>query len=331
MVSGDHIECPKHNGRFALADGSPRRAPVCVGLTTYRIREQGGTIAIKISDAQEAHSTHSFRVVSNANVATFIKELTLEPMASSGFAFTPGDYVQLHIPAYEHIAFADFVVESAFAQTWSDPNLRQRTASNSMAVRRNYSLASNAKTERSLRFNVRLALPPAGSSLPVGIGSAYTWSLKAGDIVQASGPFGDFHIRPGEGEMVYIGGGAGMAPLRAHLVELLDNQQSKRPITFWYGGRSRRELFYLDDFIKLEARFPNFRFHVALSEPQADDHWEGSTGFIHDVLDRQHLKAHAKPQNIDYYLCGPPAMVAAVRKTLQQYAVPEQRIACDEF
>jgi Na(+)-translocating NADH:ubiquinone oxidoreductase F subunit len=197
--------------------------------------------------------------------------------------------------------------------------------------RNNYSLASNPQTEHQLRFNVRIATPPPGQDCAPGVGSSYIFSLKPSDVVSVIGPFGDFHIKPTQHEMVYIGGGAGMAPLRAHLAHLLESQQTPRRISYWYGARSRQEVFYEEYFRQLAAEHTNFTFHLALSSPLAEDNWTGYTGLIHDaVLDNQ-LRSHSDPTAVEYYLCGPPMMIKACNRMLAGLGVPEQQIAYDEF
>jgi Na+-transporting NADH:ubiquinone oxidoreductase subunit F len=199
------------------------------------------------------------------------------------------------------------------------------------AVRRNnYSIASNA-SERILRFNVRIATPPPGQECGPGVGSSYIYSLRPGDTVTAIGPFGDFHIKPTQKEMVYIGGGAGMAPLRAHLSHLLETQRTHRKIVFWYGARSRQEIFYADYFEALAKTHPNFQFHAALSSPLPEDSWPGHTGFIHEVVLNQYLRSHPNPKAVEFYLCGPPMMIKACTKMLADMGVQPNQIAYDEF
>ena len=337
LVKGNIIECPKHNGRFHLADGSPARAPVCRGLATYPIEERCGRIWLNIARAggagARAQETYTLRVVSNRSVATFIKELVLEPVdPAKRISFTPGDYLQIDIPAYSEIRFRDFDIPEPYRAVWERQHVFDLVARNPETGRRNnYSLASNQVLERTLRFNVRIATPPPGQDCPPGVGSAYIFSLKPGDTVTAIGPFGDFHVRPTQREMVYIGGGAGMAPLRAHLSRLLETERSARRISFWYGARSRQEIFYDDYFKKLAAEHPNFSFHLALSSPLPEDAWNGLTGFIHEVVLENHLRSHTQPKAVEYYLCGPPQMIKACTRMLQQLGVPEQQIAFDEF
>ena len=336
FVKGNLIECSKHNGRFDVRDGSVQRPPVCVGLRTYDVQERDGVLLLDMNSAAGAGAdlaerSLAFRVVRNDNVATYIKELVLEPVNGTSFDYTPGDYLQLNIPAYEKVRFADFQVGEPFDAAWRAHHVYDYEARNSTPARRNYSFASNPRAERQLKFNIRITTPPRGQDCLAGAGSSYAWSLKPGDTVTAIGPFGDFHIKDTLKEMIYIGGGAGMAPLRSHLSHLLENMRTSRKISFWYGARSSQELFYTDYFESLAERFDNFRFHVALSEPLPEDDWQGPAGFIHTVLNERYLKAHADPAAAEYYLCGPPAMVAAVRGMLEGYCVPGDAIVCDEF
>ncbi len=337
FVKGKLIECAKHNGRFDITDGSPQRLPVCVALKTYTAREHDGKIFLDLASAggcglTQPATTYKFRVISNDNVATFIKELVLEPEPGSPLLnYQPGDYIQMDIPAYGEIPFHQISVRAPFADVWKTHRVFDFRAENGMPIRRNYSLATNPAVDKQLRFNVRIATPPRGQDCLAGAGSAYVHSLKLGDIVTAIGPFGDFHIKPTDREMVYLGGGAGMAPLRAHLSHLFETKKTTRRVSFWYGARSLQEIFYQDYFEDLARQFPNFSFHIALSEPQSGDNWQSHTGFIHDVLQQQHLSNHSDPTTIEYYLCGPPVMVQAATKMLADLGVPKDQIAFDEF
>lgn len=337
LVKGRIIECPKHNGRFRLSDGAPARAPVCRGLATYPLVERGGRLFLNLARAGGAGAreprTMRFRVLSNRNVATFIKELVLEPVEGQGrVAFSPGDYMQLDIPEYGKIRFADFDIPEPYAQVWRAQHVFDLVASNSGGARRNnYSLAGNAALDDTLCFNVRIATPPPGQDCPPGVGSSYVFSLRPGDEVTAVGPFGDFHIKPTQKEMVYIGGGAGMAPLRAHLSHLFETEGTRRRVSYWYGARSRQELYYDDYFTSLAERHPNFTFHQALSSPLPEDDWRGLTGLIHEVVHERHLRDHANPDGVEYYLCGPPMMIRACVRMLGEVGVRAQNIAFDEF
>ncbi len=337
VVIGGTIECPKHNGRFHLADGSPARAPICRGLRTYPLEERKGRLFLNINRPGGAGARGpkkiSLRVISNRHVSTFIKELMLEPVSpSDAVAFTPGDYLQFDIPAYGTIFFREFEVPEPYAAVWRAHHLFDLVAKHPGDARRNnYSLASNARTESALRFNVRIATPPPGQDCPPGVGSAYMFNLKPGDVVTAIGPFGDFHLKPTQKEMVYIGGGAGMSPLRAHLSHLFETEATARRVSFWYGARSRQEIFYRDYFADIAAKFPNFHFHLALSAPLPEDNWTGHRGLIHEVVLEQYLKSHANIRAVEFYLCGPPQMIAACRKMLAALGVSESQIAFDEF
>jgi MocE subfamily Rieske [2Fe-2S] domain protein len=337
LVKGKLIECPKHNGRFDVTDGSPQRQPVCVALKTYKAREHDGKIFLDVAHAggcgaAQAESTYKFRVVSNENVATFIKELVLEPEPGSPLpTYQPGDYLQLDIPGYGEIGFSEIAVKPPFDEVWRAQHVFDFRSENAAPVRRNYSFATNPATDRQLRFNVRIATPPRGQDCLAGAGSAYVHRLRPGDKVTAIGPFGTFHIRPGDAEMVYIGGGAGMAPLRSHLSHLFETLKTGRRVSYWYGARSRQEVFYQDYFERLATRFPNFTFHLALSEPLPADHWTGPTGFIHEVVREQYLARHADAKSVEYYLCGPPVMIKACIGMLGELGVCADQIAYDEF
>ncbi|MCC5807873.1 MAG: NADH:ubiquinone reductase (Na(+)-transporting) subunit F [Opitutales bacterium] len=337
LVKGKIVECPKHNGRFNLADGSPARAPVCRGLATYPIEERAGRLRLNVARPGGAGArtkeTFRLRVVSNRNLATFIKELVLEPAAETGkIRFTPGDYLQLDIPAYENIRFREFDIPEPYASVWEKQHVFDLVASNPGGTRRNnYSIASNAATERTLRFNVRIATPPPGQDCPPGVGSSYVFNLKPGDEVTAIGPFGDFHIKPTQKEMVYIGGGAGMAPLRAHLSHLFETEKTARKVSYWYGARSRQEIYYEDYFQSLAGAHPNFSFHLALSSPLPEDDWHGHGGFIHEVVHDHYLEGHPDLKAVEFYLCGPPMMIRACTKMLRGLGVADEQIAFDEF
>ena len=331
LVIGELIECPKHNGRFSIVDGSVQRAPVCRALRTYPASERDGTVYLDLSgvDPADGEPLHQFRVVSNRNVATLIRELTLEPL-DDNFAYVPGDYLQLRIPDYT-LELSTVEVDERFAPAWAELGIDRLRAANLSPVRRNYSLATNPARDRQLKFNVRLALPPAGSGGHAGRGSSYVYSLRPGDTVEAYGPFGDFHIQDSEREMVYLGGGAGMAPLRAHLSHLFDSLDTDRRVSFWYGARNGGELFYDDYFRALAERHPNFRFTVALSDPRPDEDWDGPTGYVHQVALEQYLQQHPDPAGVEYYVCGPPPMLRAVRAMLDGLGVPGERIRYDDF
>lgn len=336
LVKGSIIECPKHNGRFNLVDGTPARPPVCRRLATYRVEERNNRLHLNINrtnGAADSEKTYRFRVVSNENVATFIKELVIEPLDDQQrLEFTPGDYLQFNIPTFDEVRFADFTVSEPYATVWRNQHLFDLVAKNDGSPRRNnYSIASNAAVENHLRFNIRIATPPPGQACPPGIGSSYMFNLKPGDVISAVGPHGDFHIKPTQREMLYIGGGAGMAPLRAHLSHLFETEQTRRKVSFWYGARSRQEIFYHDYFDNLSSRHSNFSFYLALSSPLPEDEWKGHIGLIHEVVLEQYLQQHPNPRAIEYYLCGPPRMITACKRVLVDLEIPETQIAYDEF
>ncbi len=337
LVKGKLIECPKHNGRFDLEDGSPARAPVCRGLATYPIEERAGRIWLNIKKAGGAgarpEKTYTLRVVSNRSVATFIKELILEPVdLDERIDCSPGDYMQLNIPVYPEIRFSDFDIPEPYATVWRTQHVFELTSSCSESGRRNnYSLANNPAAERQLTFNVRIATPPPGQNCPPGVGSSYVFGLKPGDQVSAIGPYGDFHIKPTQKEIVYIGGGAGMAPLRAHISHLFDAENTARKVSYWYGARSKQEIFYERYFQNLTRQRRNFDFNLALSDPQPEDNWEGHRGFIHEVTRASYLETHPNIQAIEFYLCGPPMMIKACAKMLASLGVSQEQIAFDEF
>ncbi|MCK5704197.1 MAG: NADH:ubiquinone reductase (Na(+)-transporting) subunit F, partial [Cyclobacteriaceae bacterium] len=333
LVIGDQIECPKHNGRFDVTDGSTQRPPVCVSLLTYEVKIEDDKIWLNThlnSQRQTGQKTRSFKVVSNDNVATYIKELVLETLDNKKFKFIPGDYIQLDIPDYD-ASFEYMDIIEPFHKIWKEENMFRLHVSNDTKTRRNYSMANNPLGEDNIRFNVRLATPPLGINCNAGIGSSYIFGLKKGDIVNAIGPFGDFHIKDTGNEMVFVGGGAGMAPLRSQISYLFETLKTKRKVSFWYGARSKQELFYTLYFEKLAEEHDNFTFHAALSEPKPEDHWDSHTGFIHEIVESQYLKTHSTPTQLEYYLCGPPAMINATKGMLEKYKVSKENIAFDEF
>ncbi len=336
FVRGDQIECPKHNGRFNVIDGSPKRKPVCVALQAYRVREEHGRLLLNLkstnADITSQQKTYTFRVISNESVATFIKELVLEPAdASSVVTYQPGDYIQLLIPAYGEISFREIDVKEPFRNVWEQQHVFDFKSVNHLPLKRNYSFATNPAICKQYRFNVRIATPPRGQDCNAGSGSAYVHRLKPGDTVQAVGPFGEFHIKPTTSEMIYIGGGSGMAPLRSHISYLLETLQSTRRISFWYGARSLQEVFYRDYFENLAKEFPNFTYHLVLSEAQPEDNWSDLTGFVHEALRAEYLNGHINPGAIEYYLCGPPVMIQAAREMLKQFKVSSDQLSYDEF
>jgi Na+-transporting NADH:ubiquinone oxidoreductase subunit F len=278
-------------------------------------------------------------VISNDNVATYIKELVVKLPEGEFLDFQSGCYIQLDVPVCE-IDFKNdlFKIDTKFLEDYDKFNIWDLKMKNPEPIFRAYSMANHPAEGNIIMLNIRLATPPfdrkAGGFMRVnpGICSSYVFSLKPGDKVTMAGPFGDFYIKPTKNEMIYIGGGAGMAPLRSHLFHLFHTEKEKdRKVTFWYGGRSSREVFYTDHFRDIEKDFPNFTYNIALSEPLPEDNWTGYTGFIHQVLFDNYLKNHPAPEDVEYYLCGPPMMNAAVFKMLDELGVPPDNIAFDDF
>ena len=272
-------------------------------------------------------------VRSNNNVATFIKELVLELPKGDNLNFIAGGYIQIDIPEYHDLNFKNFNVEKEYHEDWDKFKIWDVTANNDEDCFRAYSMANHPAEGNIIMLNVRIATPPPAlwDQVPPGIASSYIFNLKKGDKVTISGPFGEFFAKETDREMVYLGGGAGMAPMRSHLFDLLETKKTKRKITFFYGARSAKEMFYHDDFIKLEKEHPNFKYIVGLSEPMPEDNWEGPTGFIHNVALDSYLNDHDDPSEIEYYMCGPPMMIDACDKMLYDLGVERDMIAYDSF
>ena len=272
-------------------------------------------------------------VRSNKNVATFIKELVLELPKGENLNFTAGGYIQIDIPEYHDLNFKNFNIEKEYHEDWDKFKIWDVTANNDEDCFRAYSMANHPAEGNIIMLNVRIATPPPAlwDQVPPGIASSYIFNLKKGDKVTISGPFGEFFAKETDREMVYLGGGAGMAPMRSHLFDLLETKKTKRKITFFYGARSAKEMFYHDDFIKLEKEHPNFKYIVGLSEPMAEDNWEGPTGFIHNIALDSYLNVHDDPSEIEYYMCGPPMMIDACDKMLYDLGVERDMIAYDSF
>ena len=271
-------------------------------------------------------------VRSNPNVATFIKELILELPQGEHVDFRAGGYIQIECPPH-HLKYKDFDIQQEYRDEWDRYNLWRYESRVNEAVTRAYSMASYPEEKGIIMLNVRICSPPpeAPDSVPPGKMSSYIFNLRPGDKVTISGPFGEFFARDTDNEMVFIGGGAGMAPLRSHIFDQLRRIKTNRKITFWYGARSRREVFYEDDFNQLQAEHENFKWFVALSDPQPQDNWTGHTGFIHQVLYENYIKDHPAPEDCEYYMCGPPVMNAAVVKMLESQGVEREQIMFDDF
>jgi Na+-transporting NADH:ubiquinone oxidoreductase subunit F len=270
-------------------------------------------------------------VISNDNKATFIKELKLKIPDGEVVPFRAGGYIQIEAPAH-HVKYADFDIPDEYRPDWERFNFFSIESKVDEDTLRAYSMANYPEEEGIIMLNVRIATPPPNNlSLPAGKMSSYIWSLKEGDKVTISGPFGEFFAKETEAEMVFIGGGAGMAPMRSHIFDQLRRIKSDRKMSFWYGARSLREMFYEDDFNELASENPNFNWNIALSDPLPEDNWEGYTGFIHNVLYENYLKDHAAPEDCEYYMCGPPMMNAAVINMLEDLGVERDNIFLDDF
>lgn len=269
-------------------------------------------------------------VESNKNVATFIKELVLKLPEGENVDFRAGGYVQLEVPAHE-VDYKDFDIEEEYRGDWDKFNVWQYKSVVKEPVIRAYSMANYPEEKGIVKFNIRIASPPPGTNFPPGQMSSYVFNLKPGDKITVSGPFGEFFAKETENEMVFIGGGAGMAPMRSHIFDQLKRIGSKRKMSFWYGARSLREMFYQDEYDLLAKENDNFSWQVALSDPQPEDNWEGLTGFIHNVLYENYLKDHPAPEDCEFYMCGPPMMNAAVIKMLKDLGVEDENILLDDF
>ena len=271
-------------------------------------------------------------VVSNRNVASFIKELVLELPEGEELEFKAGGYIQIECPPH-HLSFKDFDIDEEFHDEWDRYNLWRYESHVKHTESRAYSMASYPLEKTTVKLNVRIATPPPGAddSIPPGVMSSYIFNLKPGDKAVISGPYGEFFAKDTDNEMVFIGGGAGMAPMRAHIFDQLKRIHTTRKITFWYGARSLREMFYTEEFDQLARDNENFTWHIGLSEPLPEDNWSGCTGFIHNVLLDHYLADHPAPEDCEYYLCGPPMMNTAVIKMLEDLGVTKDHILLDDF
>jgi len=276
-------------------------------------------------------------VVSNRNVATFIKEFVVKLPEGEHLDFKSGGYIQVDVPPCEVDYGKDIHVEDEYRDEWDKFKMWDLKMKNTEPIFRAYSMANQPAEGNIIMLNVRIATPPfdrkSGGFMKVnpGICSSFIFSRRAGDKVMISGPYGEFFIKNTNREMMFIGGGAGMAPMRSHIFDQFRTKRTDRKATFWYGGRSLRELFYVDEFQEIEKNSPNFKFNIALSEPKKEDNWNGYTGFIHQVIIDNYLKQHPEPEEIEYYICGPPMMNQAVLKMLDDYGVPQDMIAFDDF
>ncbi len=270
-------------------------------------------------------------VGSNENVATMIKNLVLELPSGENVDFRAGGFIQIECQPH-HVRFADFDIEEEYRDVWDHFKMWDLESRVEGAHSRAYSMANFPEEKGVIMLNVRIATPPPGTvDIPPGIMSAYIFSLRPGDQVKISGPFGDFFAKDTQKEMIFVGGGAGMAPMRSHIFDQLKRLNSKRKISFWYGARSLRELFFQEDFDGLAKDYENFNWHIAMSEPQSEDNWKGHTGFIHQVLEEHYLRSHPAPEDCEYYICGPPMMNSAVISLLDNLGVETENIMFDDF
>jgi len=287
---------------------------------------------MKISVPDEVFGVKEWEceVISNDNVATFIKELVLKLPEGEEVNFRAGGYVQLEAPAYK-LNYKEFDIGKEYHDDWDRFNVWDNEAVNNEPVIRAYSMANYPDEKGIIKFNIRIASPPPGMDVPPGVMSSWTFNLKPGDKVKVFGPFGEFFAKETQAEMVFVGGGAGMAPMRSHIFDQLLRIHTDRKITFWYGARSLKEMFYVDEFDALADKYDNFEWHVALSDPLPEDDWDGDTGFIHNVLYENYLKSHDAPEDCEFYMCGPPMMNKAVIDMLLDLGVEPENIALDDF
>ncbi|MDQ1297311.1 MAG: Na+-transporting NADH:ubiquinone oxidoreductase subunit [Bacteroidota bacterium] len=329
IVEGGGSILPTETGYFTRKEQQNHWRLGC----QVKIRE---TLKIMLPESVLGIKKWECEIVSNGNVATFIKEFVVKLPDGEKLDFEPGGYVQIDVPRYV-ASFRDFIIEEEYRQDWEKYKMWDLGIKNSTETFRAYSMANYPAEKNLIKLNIRIATPPWDDvkkqfmDVPPGICSSYIFSRKPGDKVMISGPYGEFHIKNTNSEMVYIGGGAGMAPLRSHIFHLFNTLKTERKVSYWYGARSLREVFYEDEFRAIEKKFPNFTFNLALSEPLPEDNWKGLTGFIHQVLLDNYLSKHDEPEDIEYYFCGPPVMNNAVIKMLDNLGVPAENIAFDDF
>ncbi|MDV6319926.1 NADH:ubiquinone reductase (Na(+)-transporting) subunit F [Chromohalobacter sp. HP20-39] len=326
--------------RCRVVDGGGSILPTEESHFTLREKKEGWRLScqvpvkqdMKVEVPEEVFGVKKWEceVIENPNVATFIKELNLKLPEGEDVAFRAGGYVQLVAPPYD-IKFSDFDIEDEYRGDWEKFNLFDVSHKNDEEVIRAYSMANYPDEKGILKFNIRIATPPPNTDHPPGLMSTYAFALKPGDKVTVMGPFGEFFAKDSDAEMIFIGGGAGMAPMRSHIFDQLKRLESTRKISFWYGARSWRETFYNEEYDQLAEEFENFEWHLALSDPLPEDNWEGDTGFIHNVLYEKYLKDHPAPEDCEYYMCGPPIMNASVIKMLTDMGVEPENIMLDDF
>lgn len=333
--------------RCQVTDGGGAILPTETGFFTRKQIAQNwrlgcqvkvrGDLKIEIPEEVLGIKKWECEVVSNHNVATFIKEFVVKLPAGEHLKFKSGGYIQIDVPKVEVDFKRDIKVESEYRDEWDKFKMWDLKMVNKEETFRAYSMANHPAEGDMVMLNIRIATPPfdrkACGFMKVnpGICSSFIFSRKPGDKVMISGPYGEFHIKPTNREMMFIGGGAGMAPMRSHIFDQFNTQKTTRKATFWYGARSKREIFYEEHFEEIEKQFPNFKFTIALSEPKPEDNWTGKVGFIHQVIFNEYLSKHEAPEDIEYYLCGPPVMNDAIQKMLYDLGVPAEMIAFDDF
>ena len=328
--------------RVRVLEGGGSLLPTEASLISKREAAEGERLAcqvavsmdmgVQVSEDVFGVKKWQCAVRSNDNVATFIKELVLELPAGETLDFKAGGYIQIECEPHE-LAYSSFDIGEEYLEDWKKFGLLELRSVVTEPAIRAYSMANYPEENDIVMLNVRIATPPpgAGDKVPTGIMSSYIFNLKPGDPVTISGPYGEFLAKDTDAEMVFIGGGAGMAPMRSHVLDQLKRLRSKRKITFWYGARSLREAFYVKEFDELEREYENFSWHLALSDPLPEDHWEGMVGFIHEVLYDNYLRDHPAPEDCEYYMCGPPMMIAAVERLLYDLGVEEENVLFDDF
>lgn len=327
--------------RCRVVDGGGSILPTEESHFTLREKKEGWRLScqvpvkqdMKVEVPEEVFGVKKWEceVIENPNVATFIKELNLKLPEGEEVDFRAGGYVQLVAPPYD-IKFSDFDIEEEYRGDWEKFKLFDVSHKNDEEIIRAYSMANYPDEKGILKFNIRIATPPPNTNHPPGLMSTYVFALKPGDKVTVMGPFGEFFAKDTDAEMIFIGGGAGMAPMRSHIFDQLKRLKSKRKISFWYGARSWRETFYNEEYDQLAKEFDNFEWHLALSDPLPEDNWQGDTGFIHNVLYEKYLKDHPAPEDCEYYMCGPPPIMnASVIKMLTDMGVEPENIMLDDF
>ncbi|MDH3924444.1 MAG: NADH:ubiquinone reductase (Na(+)-transporting) subunit F [Xanthomonadales bacterium] len=328
--------------RVRVLEGGGSLLPTEASLISKREAAEGerlacqvavsGNLEIQVPEDVFGVKKWQCTVRSNDNVATFIKELVLELPAGETLDFKAGGYIQIECGPHQ-LDYSTFDIGDEFVEDWRKFGLLDiRSVVTEPAIRA-YSMANYPEENNIVMLNVRIATPPpgAGDKIPTGVMSSYIFNLKPGDPVTISGPYGEFLAKDTDAEMVFIGGGAGMAPMRSHIFDQLKRLHSSRKISFWYGARSMREAFYVDEFDELERMHENFKWNLALSDPLPEDHWDGMVGFIHEVLYENYLKDHPAPEDCEYYMCGPPMMIAAVERLLYDLGVEEENVLFDDF